>query len=184
MKLSVHRCFCMLSSCVGLSAFASGEPEKKVTRTPSDEEIALARKAALLVNPVKHLEVATGNDPAKAIVPKGILEDSDILCFQGVATLVPKRAILVTPKNYEGYLKFQPGSKFISWTEFFAANRSWITTVEVSRAQAEGNEAMGEATRKTLDTSKSLVVATFQGGPISVLPQKEGIKSHSTKSSK
>ena len=32
--------------------------------------------------------------------------DSDILCFNGMATLVPKRAVLHIPKNFADRLKY------------------------------------------------------------------------------
>ena len=48
----------------------------------------------------------------------------------------------------------------------------WITTVEVSRVQAEGNLALADETAKRIQKSASLIVATYQGGPISVLPLK------------
>ena len=41
-------------------------------------------------------------------------------------------------------LKFQPGAKLMSWADFYAQNRGWITTVEVTRVQAEGNKPLAE----------------------------------------
>lgn len=67
----------------------------------------------------------------------------------------------------------QPGAKIVGWSDFFTANRGWITTVEVSRVQAEGNLAIAEETQERIGKSRNLVVATFMGGPISVLPLKE-----------
>ena len=122
---------------------------------------------------MKHLVPATGEDPSNANRPKDILAESDIISYRGLATLVPKRAILMTPKTYSGLIKFESGAKFVSWIDFYTANRGWISTVEVSRTQAEGNAPIAEETRKSIGTSRNLVVATFKGGPISVLPLKE-----------
>jgi hypothetical protein len=51
-------------------------------------------------------------------------------------------------------------------------NRGWITTVEVSRTQAEGNLEIEKDIRNRIAESTNLVVATYQTGPISVLPLK------------
>lgn len=150
-------------------------PARQMRDVPSHQNVLLERRKALQTDPMKHLAVATGEDPSKASRTTDILAESDIISFRGMATLVPKRAILQTPKAYAGHLKMEPGAKFVSWSEFYAANRGWITTVEVRREQAEGNEPVAEETQKFLSTSRNLVVATFKGGPISVLPLKEPV---------
>jgi hypothetical protein len=89
-----------------------------------------------------------------------------------MATLVPKHAILQIPESYTARLKIEPGVKIVGWADFFAANRGWITTVEISRGQAEGKELIAEDTQTMLTKCRNLVVATYQGGPISLLPPK------------
>lgn len=111
-------------------------------------------------------------DPSKANPPQSIVAQSDFLSFNGRSTLVPKRAILHIPANLADRIKFTPGAELMTWGEFYAVNRAWITTVEVSRVQAEGNQALAEETTKQIGKSTSLVVATFKTGPISVLPLK------------
>jgi len=135
-------------------------------------QLTLAYRTATQADPMAALESAKGDDPSVVNQPKDLLSDSDIVCFGGSATLVPKRAILNIPKALESRLKFLPGSKIQSWADFFAMNRGWITTVEVSRVQAEGNKAMDEKTAEHVHKSTNLVVATYMGGPISVLPLK------------
>jgi len=68
----------------------------------------------------------------------------------------------------------------VGWTDFLTANRGWITTVEVSRTQAEGNEAMNEELADRIGKNRNMVVATYKGGPISVLPMKEPIEEKTT----
>lgn len=148
-------------------------PAIQMRDVASQREMLVARRSALQLDPMKHLVAATGEDPAKANQPSDILADSDIISFRGMATLVPKRAILQIPTAYAGHLKMEPGAKFVSWLDFYAANRGWITTVEVSRTQAEGNAPIAEETQKFLSTSRNLVVATYKSGPISILPLKE-----------
>lgn len=104
--------------------------------------------------------------------PQDLISRSEILCFNGFVTLVPKRAVLQFPKNLAERLKAQPGAKIKSWSDFYAANRGWITTVEVSRIQAEGKQPLSKETSLQMVKSGNLIVATYNGNPISVLPLK------------
>ncbi len=167
---------CTLFVCAAALLSAKAQPAvaaMQMRDVASQEELLLERRKALQIDPMKHLATATGEDPSKANQPTDILAESDIISFRGLATLVPKRAILQIPQAYAGNLKMEPGSKFVSWLEFYAANRGWITTVDVSREQAEGKVPIAEDTQKLLSKSRNLVVATYKAGPISVLPLKE-----------
>ena len=136
------------------------------------EQIVLKLRKAEQVNPMLHMQPSTGADPAKVNRPESLLGNSDIVCFGGMAVLVPKRAILQIPEKLADRLKFQPGAQFQSWADFYAANRGWITTVEVTPAQAEGSLELEKDARERLQKSSNLIVATYKGGPISVLPLK------------
>ena len=158
----------------GMVGLAVGEPAgKPVMRDAATQEqlVAILRQEKLN-DPMKNMAPATGEDPSVVNRPRDLLSDSDILCFDGIATLVPKRAILLSPQNLADRVGFKPGAKILSWVDFYARNRGWITTVEVSRTQAEGNLALPEETQKQMAKGGNLVVATYQGGPISVLPLK------------
>ena len=122
-------------------------------------------------NPLVKFTPAEGPDPSKAPA-SDLIGGSDFLSFSGHATIVPKRAILHIPAAMADRIKLQPGSTVQTWADFYASNRGWITTVEVSRVQAEGNQALAEDLVKRMDKSSTVVVATYQGGPISVLPLK------------
>lgn len=147
-------------------------PAMPMKDVATDEQLTAKLRASQQADPIAKLEPAKGGDPAKANPVPGLLAGSDILCFGGKATLVPKRAILNQPASLADRVKMQPGAKFQIWPEFITSNRGWITTVEVSRAQAEGREPLSEDTLKSFQDSPNLVVATYQGGPISVLPLK------------
>jgi hypothetical protein len=136
------------------------------------EQLAMTYRKASQEDPMRNMQPAKGVDPSTVNQPKDILSESDIICFNGTATLVPKRAILNLPASMQGRLKFLPGSKLMTWTDFYTLNRGWISTVEVSRVQAEGNEALNEEISTRIGKSSNLVVATYKGGPISVLPLK------------
>jgi hypothetical protein len=158
-----------------LTAAAEVKPQEKphFADAPSCEEINQAFRKSSRRDPMKTLEKIPGEDPTKVNQPVNLLEQSDIVCFGGVATLVPKRAILTIPAKYKDCLKLKPGSRIVGWADFYAVNRGWITTVEVSRVQAEGNKALAKETSERITKSTNLVVATFLGGPISVLPLKQ-----------
>jgi hypothetical protein len=126
-------------------------------------------------DPMKRLEIASGEDPSKKNVPKDLMSQSDIICFNGLATQVPNSAILVSPANMKDRLEMTPNAKSDGWSEFYIANRGWITTEEVSFEQASGKLPLSEATIKQIAKSRNLIVATYLGGPISVAASKETI---------
>ncbi len=136
-----------------------------------EDIVAITKKAAIeKTEPVfKPIE---GEDPSTANRPGDLISRSDILCFNGIATLVPKRAVLHIPKPLAGRIGMQDGVKLVSWQDFLLANRGWITTSNVSRVQAEGNEPMSQATVESFAKESRLVVAVYHGCPISVLPLK------------
>lgn len=160
---------------VGFAAVAgAGEKDKPVYRdAATHDQLALELRKMQNRDPMKNREAVTGEDPSKVNRPVDLLEQSDIISFGGVATLVPKRAILAVPDNYQRYLKLDPQARFIGWSDFFARNRGWISTIEVSRVEAEGNKPLPEETYEQIAKSTNLVVATHRGGPISVLPLKQ-----------
>lgn len=155
------------------SLFAAEQPAKTVMRDViTHAELVKKLREAEASDPMKKMPQSQQTDPAKSNVSTDILKDSDFLCFNGKATLVPKRAILSLPENLKPRTVLQPNVPFVSWADFFAANRGWITAYEVSRKQAEGREDFPEETKKTIAESGTVIIATFKGGPISVLPLK------------
>jgi hypothetical protein len=132
------------------------------------DDIVEAARVAKEKNPPPVFKPLEGEDPSVVNRPKDLLSRSDIFSYLGLATLVPKRAVLHFPKELESRGGFKEESKFVPWIDFYTANRAWIRTVAVSRAQAMGQEPMDEATVKSFAKEKRLVVATYQEGPISV----------------
>ena len=148
---------------------ASAEPEMRDAAT--HEQLQKKSHAAVIQDPMKKLPPASESDPAKD-VPKDLISQSDILSFEGTFTLVPKRAILAIPKDLEKRSQLADATKLVGWAEFHANNRGWITTVEVTREQAEGNSPIDEGILNSFKDSTTIVVATYHGGPISILPLK------------
>lgn len=123
-------------------------------------------------DPMKDMLPSNVADPSKVNQPVSLLASSDIICFGGKAVLIPKRAILQLPDKLKERTKMVAGTQFVSWADFYAVNRGWITTVEVSYLQAEGSLEIEQETRKRISESSNLIVATYLTGPISVLPPK------------
>ncbi|MCW1921806.1 hypothetical protein OKA05_04530 [Luteolibacter arcticus] len=145
------------------------EPARKPMRdVVTHDDIVEAARQAKDQAPLPVFKPLEGEDPSVVNRPKDLLSRSDIFSYLGQATLVPKKAVLHFPKELESRGGLKEQSKFIPWIDFYAANRSWIRTVAVSRAQAEGREPMDEDTVKSFAKEKRLVVATYQEGPISV----------------
>jgi hypothetical protein len=153
---------------MSLIVIAEAKPHDSVT----DDQLAAMRLKASNKGSVHKPLPKDAPDPSKENQPQDLISQSDILCYNGLTTLVPKRAILNIPATSKDRLKHVDGSKIIGWAEFFQKNRGWITTVEVNQAQAEGNSALDEKVSEFVKKNGNLVVATFQGGPISVLPLK------------
>lgn len=158
-------CLATASICAAQTA----APQKTVMReAATHEELAARLHNVEAEDPMKKLKPSEEPDPASSL-PKDIIGRSDILCFGGLATIVPKQAILFTPSNYADRLGIRPGAKVVTWSDFYAANRGWITTQEITMAQAEGKEPLPEKVAERLTKGGNLVIATLQGGPISKL---------------
>lgn len=159
---------------IAMAASVSGLQAETVVMhdAATHQQLSLTMRKTAHEDPMKSLKATVGADPSVVNRPKSILAESDVVCFGGYATLVPKRAILMTPKNYADRIHFQTGAMLKGWSEFYALNRGWITTVEVSRLQAEGKDPIAAGTETKMAKSGNLVVATYLGGPISVLPLK------------
>jgi hypothetical protein len=168
-------------ACLTSVAFCEAVPATKMVFRDAATHDQLSRRLPKLEqdDPMKSLPPSALEDPAKNM-PKDLLSQSDIISFGGLATLVPKRAILQIPANYAARLKFVEGSQIRGWSDFYALNRGWITTVEITRQQAEGNQPMPEETSKQLTKSGNLVVAVYKGGPISMLPLKAPVEKAAT----
>ncbi len=146
----------------------------------TQEQLVKIYREASQNDPMRKQTQPKDPDPSVVNRPTSLISESDVISFNGAVTLVPKRAILQTPRNLANRLNYVMGAKLMTWSDFYALNRGWITTVEVSRIQAEGNCPLTAETKKHFVKSGNLIVATFQGGPISVLPLKTPVEKPST----
>lgn len=138
------------------------------------ESLLPTYKKAQLQSPVSKFTPAEGEDATKVNLPSNLIERSDVISFNGTTTLVPKFAIIDIPEQYKNRINnHTPGNRIMRWNEFYTLNRGWITTVNVSRAQAEGNEPIAPEIVEIYSKSRNLVIAIYKNGPISMLAPKE-----------
>ncbi|QJE97653.1 hypothetical protein [Luteolibacter luteus] len=173
---------CQLAASLALSLLSAGQqepqatpetgtvPAKPVMRDAATHDDLVIRTRQIEQEKIQPVFTPMENDPAKAYQPQDLISRSDILCFNGIATLVPKRAVIHVPKNMASRIGMQDGAKIVTWPDFLAANRNWVTTSPVSRPQAEGQMPLSEATVKSFEKESRLVVAVYEECPISVLP--------------
>ncbi len=172
---SVH--FITLTCSLTLVSIGHGQNDVRppMRTAPTNEQLILQLKQSDQERSSKAIKPSTLSssvDPTVVNQPEDLISRSAILCFNGFMTLVPKRAVLQFPKNLADRMKPQPGAQIKTWSDFYVSNRSWITTVEVSRIQAEGKQPLPKETCVQMAKSGNLIVATFNGNPISVLPLK------------
>ena len=157
-------------------AAPGAKPDSRIRDAATHSELSNALRMAQQNDPIRNLGPAIGKsdeDPAAKFAGRDLIKDSTIICFRGGLTLVPKRAVLHIPDALKDRIGEQSGVKVMRWVDFYNANRGWIRTMEVTRDQAHGEAPLSEASLEAIKKSSSLVVATFNGGPISVLPLKE-----------
>jgi len=136
----------------------------------------IAGRGTPVSNPIAQLpkvEVTASSEDvpqAEAPKPESLISRSEILHRGNKVTLVPKRAVLHVPSTLRGALGAPANPELVVWSEFYRENRGWIDTVEVTRAQAEGWKPLSEELLESFQNRSKIVVATLQGGPISVLP--------------
>lgn len=165
---------CVIAASAGTGLGDEPKPKIQMRDVATHDTLSRTLQAANNRDPMLDVKISEVSDPSKNAVQTDILDRSDIISFNGLTTLVPKRAILTLPEALASRVgTHAPGHRIVHWSEFLIANRGWITTLEVSRAQAEGNAPLPTESRERISKSSAMIIATYQGGPISVLPLKE-----------
>ena len=122
-----------------------------------------------IANPIKSLKSIEKAPELERPEPVSILTRCAFLSSQGVTAVIPKGSVLHVPPRLKDQTRMVEGNRVVIWPQFFRRNRGWITTVEVSRGQAAGTEPIPERTLEAVRENPRVVIATLQGGPISVL---------------
>ena len=154
---------------LGSAGLAAGAPPVIMRDAATHEELVARKKAEGEPALPEGMKPCQGADPSKTGRPGDLIGRSDLLCHGGVATLVPKRALLAVPERFRARMAMLDGARVVTWDEFLALHRDWITTVEVTLDEAGGRALLPDHTVRRVAESGNVVVATFLGGPISVL---------------
>jgi hypothetical protein len=148
------------------------EPKKPAFRDAATHESLTEKyREVSTKGPTRKFKEATGEDASVKNKVGNLLENSEFITFNGKTTLVPKHALIQIPEKYKSRINnHKPGSKIVSWADFYTLNRGWISTVEVTLAQARADKPISPELLDTLSKKGNLVVAVLKNGPISVLP--------------
>lgn len=155
-----------------------GEQDKPAFRDAATNELLTTKyrevsKTNPMTDPKTKFTETTGEDPSVKNKVGNLLDNSELITFNGNTTLVPKHAIIQIPETYKNRINnHKEGSKIISWAEFYSLNRGWISTLEVTFSQAKGEDPVNAEHLEVMKKSKNLIVAVLENGPISVLPLK------------
>jgi hypothetical protein len=138
----------------------------------SAEELSNRLRHARQHDPIRKL-VPPGNpgsDPSRGMHGRDLIAESTVLNYGGLMTLVPKRSVLHLPEALESRVGTKDGAEFQPWSKFFEVNRSWLHAEPVTRERALGKTPFSAEERNALRSSGKIIIATYKGGPISVLP--------------
>lgn len=121
------------------------------------------------IDPLSRLDKPAAGE-AKIARPQdqSIIKQSTILHDAGHWTLVPIGAVIFMPAALKARLTAKPESTLLPWAEFLAKNYSWITTTEVTLAQAAGQVSLPADRVAFWAKQDKMVIAVHQNGPISV----------------
>ncbi len=157
-------------TCISHQIF--GEPEKiNIRDAPTNESMIIQLRKAHAESSQKPATAGVeSQDASKMGKPDDLLEHSIVLSYRGAAALVPKGAIIVYSEKYKSRLQRSPGDKLGEFIDFVAENRSWLSTHEVSFLQAQGKVPLDAKAKAQMTKAGNVVVATFRGNPIQILP--------------
>lgn len=161
---------------LALSPLGAAPGNSTMRDQTTHDKLSNSLRMARQNDPIQNLGPAAGDvekDPSAQEGPRDLIKESTILCYLGNLTLIPNQAVLHLPERLKDRFQVQPNIKVLTWSEFYQINRGWIKTIEVTREQAMGEVAMPENIVEAYQKSSSVIVATFSGGPISVLPVRE-----------
>lgn len=153
------------------SSLSAEEINNDAVETEETKAAVLNRKKELALEREKIVGSAPLDTPPPLVAePENLIARSAILCFGENLTLVPKQAVIYIPPDFEGRMKASGDPKIVNWGEFFALNKGWITTLEVTQQQIEGKTAIPPEQVRKMKKERNVVIATLEGDPITVLP--------------
>jgi hypothetical protein len=149
--------------------------ETRVIRdAPSNQEMLMQFRKAQEASAKRAEPAAAVSQSSSQMKPAdNLLDRAAFISFGGTMTMVPKGAIIEISEAYADRLRRTAGARLMDFPAFAAANRSWLSTYEVSFVQAQGKQPINEDAKAHMKKNGNVVVATFRGNPIEVLPPVE-----------
>lgn len=102
-------------------------------------------------------------------IQSSLWTNSVILADGEKFTLVPVGSILHLPAELRGHVAASPQGDFTFWPSFLERNTAWLAAKEVSMSLSRGNVQEAQVMLKNISHEKRLIVATYKGGPITIL---------------
>jgi hypothetical protein len=137
----------------------------------SGEELSALRSAS--PSPVSTLAQPSAEADRVARPSKQSIINQSVILSDGTNwTLVPRGAVLHLPEAHENKIGRRPVGNLLSWKQFLATNRAWISAEEISLRQAEGVHQLDERRTAFWPKQDKIIVAVHLGGPISVVAPK------------
>ncbi len=106
---------------------------------------------------------------AAPAIQSSLWTNSIILADGEKFTLVPVGSILHLPAELRGHVAAKPQGDFTFWPSFLKRNAAWLAAKDVPLSLSRGNAQEAKALLKSLSYDKRLIVATYKGGPITIL---------------
>jgi hypothetical protein len=100
--------------------------------------------------------------------------NSSFIKYDGSVTLVPKGAILFVPDRFKDSIVTGMTGKFSLWNEFSTKYRGLVAPFEITIDQATGIKPIEEERLSVAQRSGLILVAVFNGNPISVSSNTSG----------
>jgi hypothetical protein len=161
------------ASLLGEQLVPSGIPNglpMKLRMRATHEELA-ARRALEAKKEKKPIGVEAAEPgmvkPRKRAVTS-LVGRSTVISFGEFWTFVPKGAVLHVPASLQSRVGAKPKGRLLTWADFFARNRGWMTQQAVEISHARGEKEIPEDVVAHYRKGSQVVVATCHNGPISM----------------
>ena len=164
--------FPLITTILALSACQFAVAESKMRDVTTHEALSQQLRAQQQADPMLTLKPAEGDDPTKTNPTPDLVASSQFLCYNGMATLVPKGAVLCVPEKLRTRMSFSQGARIVTWAEFYSMNQAWLSTVSVTLDQATGKLPLSDEMLKKVKSDTQVIISTCQNGPISLVPFK------------
>lgn len=176
MSTFLHGAGLKLGFALGMAFMLAGpvlaDPSKTAREVVSDQELRARMSAAPRMK--EHLEKgslprAANVDVSRPKLNRDLISRSILLHDGRFFTLLPPGSVLHLPTGRHDRILLEPKGDFLTWSAFLKRNEDWLKTQEVSLETAKGNVKQVEQITLGLAKDPKVVIAVYQGGPISLL---------------